>query len=191
MEHTAFAGIGYSQHLNTCVLASYGVACFPFTGTRVLQYFGAYCRHFNRIENPCPNLDEAHPERSYEGHFHDLARRPGNSGYGILRDLHDGSGEPEFVAARNAVTLEPVDWGRMDAGAVDLELRQADCVLLLFVNASPFPGLSMHSIVVARDGSGLYYFDTGLGAAVLYRHRVGAINDFGTLGDAYLVRRRH
>lgn len=139
---------------------------------------------------PCPNLDEAHPERSYDGHFHGLAARPGNSGYKILRSLHDGSAEHEFEKARSAATLESVDWSRTDAAAVDCALKQPDCLLLLFLNASPFPGLSMHSIVAGRDGCGLYYFDTAPGAAVLFRHRLGGVADFGTLGDAYLVRRK-
>lgn len=190
MDKTIFSGINYSQHLGTCVLASYAVACFPFTGTSVLSYFVAYCRHFNKLKGACAKLDESNPERSYEWHFHDLASQPGNSGYKILKSLHDGSDEPEFLKARTLITLNPVDWSKTDAAAVDLSLQKADCLLLLFINASNFVGLTMHSIVLGHDGQHLYYFDTAPGALVCYRHSMRKVADFGSSGDAYLVTKK-
>lgn len=141
MNPTTFAPINYSQHLNTCVLASYAVACFPFTGTPVLEYFVAYCRHFH--------LDQSHPERSYEGHFHPLSRT--TPGYRVLADLHNGCGEKPFVRARDAVTLgSPVGWPHDTAA--EAAIRQPDCVLLMFLNASAVPNLmGMHSIVVGHN----------------------------------------
>jgi hypothetical protein len=181
MDHTIFSGIKYSQQLQTCVLASYAVACFPFTRTPVVDYFLAYCRHFT--------LDETHPERSYEGHFIPVSRT--TPGYQILRDIHCSSKEPAFAKARESVTLDPVNLANTDTAGVELAIRQPDCLLLLFVNASGVPGLSMHSIVVGHDGRHFYYFDTVPGALLLYRHRVGAVADFGHLGDAFIVRKKH
>jgi len=191
MDHKMFSGINYNQHLNTCVLASYAVSCFPFTNQQpVLDYFVAYCRHFNKVEKPTPNLTEAHPERSYEGHFHNLAAKTGNSGYKILSDLHHGSAEPEFERARNAVTLDSVDWSKTTPAEVERAIAQPGCLLLLFLNASPFLGLNMHSIVVGHEGGRLYYFDTNPGAIVLYRNKVRNVADFGSLGSAYIVRKK-
>jgi hypothetical protein len=193
MDQQTLSGINYTQHLDTCVLASYAVACFPFTNKQpVLDYFVAYCRHFNKVENPSPNLDEAHAERSYDRHFHDLAAKPGNSGYKILWKLHYSSAEPEFAKARDAVTLDLVDWSKTDAAEVERAIQQPDCLLLLFVNTSPLLGLRMHSIVVGHDGAGLYYFDTNPGALVPFGRRGSNLADLGAPpGDAYLVRKKH
>lgn len=183
MNPNSFIGINYSQHLNTCVLASYAVACFPFTTQPVGEYFVAYCRHFK--------LDETHPERCYEQHFHKLASKPGNSGYSIIKSLHDSSDEPEFIKARSLITLETVDWSQTDTAAVERNIKQEpDCLLLLFINASNFPGLTMHSIVLGHDGQHLYYFDTAPGAVILCnRHGIQSIANFGNLGDAFIIRK--
>jgi hypothetical protein len=188
MNYASFSGIEYSQFLNTCVLASYAVACYPSTNIPILDYFTAYCRHFNKVESPSPNLDEAHPERSYERHFHQCVSKPGNSGYKILKSLHNNSVEPEFERARNAVTLDPVDCLNTNAPTVLQEIQKPNTLLLLFINSSPYQGLSMHSIVVGHDGRNLFYFDTNPGALLLYRHKIHQITDFGSPGDAFLVK---
>lgn len=181
MNPATFAGINYSQQLNTCVLASYAVACFPFTGTPVLDYFVAYCRHFN--------LDQAHPERSYETHFLPLSRT--TPGYRVLGDLHNGCGEQPFIRARDAVTLgSPVGWPN-DTAAAEAAIRQPDCVLLMFLNVSAVQNLmGMHSIVVGHNGCELYYLDTGRRPLDLCQVGPRVITGFGGLGDAYLVARQ-
>jgi hypothetical protein len=90
------------------------------------------------------------------------------------------------VSARNSVTLSPVGNWTQEVAAVETAIRQPDCVLLLFVNASTLPGLAMHSVVVGYEG-GLFYFDTCPGAL---RPGLQRLTDFGTLGDAYIVRKR-
>lgn len=188
MERTSFGSVNYSQQLDTCVLASYAVACLLFTGTPVLAYFVRYRRHFNKLKETCPKLDETHPERSYQSHFHPLScNKPG---YQILKQLHDESNESSFLEARKRVTLGPlIDWSS-GYSAVEAAIRQPDCLLLLFVNASRLPGLpSGHSIVVGHDGGGLYYLDTGRAQADILQAGSMQIADFGPPGDAYLVRR--
>jgi hypothetical protein len=176
MDRNCLTGISYRQNLDTCVLASYAVACFPFTQNPVLEYFVAYCRHFN--------LDQQHPERSYESHFHPLATtRPG---YQIIRELHEQSTEAVFATARLHTTLSPVaDWAN-DGAATETAIRQADCLLMLFVNALPGGRHWMHSIVVGHNGQGLYYFDTCAGL----QPGPNRIIEFGNLGDAHLIKRR-
>lgn len=182
MNSASFFQIKYRQTLDTCVLASYGVACFPFTGTPVLDYFTAYCRNYNQ--------DATHPERSYENHFHAECRKPGMSGYKILKCLHDGSAEAVFEKARNAVSLEHVDWAQTDAAAIELKLKNPDCLLLLFLNGGTPPNfnrLEWHSIVVGHDGQSLFYFDTGPGAPI---KGPSQLKDFGRLGDAFIVSKK-
>jgi hypothetical protein len=171
MNASDFQCIGYSQQLSTCVLASYAIACFPFTGTPVVDYFVAYCRHFN--------LDQAHPERSYERHFHPLSRT--TPGYQVLWDLHNRSLKRPFLRARAKVDLSvPINWPN-DTAAAESAIRQPDCLLLLFVNSL------MHSIVVGHDGSNLYHLDTARPPGQLFQVGPGKITDFGQRGDAYLV----
>ena len=84
--------VKYRQSLNTCVLASYAVACYPFTTTPVLDYFVAYRRHFDKLNEPQPKWDEAHPERSYDQRFH----AQGN-GCAVIKDLHNNSPADAFL----------------------------------------------------------------------------------------------
>ena len=180
MSPTLFLGVKYSQRLDTCVLASYAVACFPFTNKQpVLDYFLSYCRHFK--------LNETYPERSYDLHFHPLSKiKPG---YQIIKELHDSSSESVFVKARQSITLSPlINWSK-DVAAVNASIRKDNCLLLLFINESSLPGLSSgHSIVVGHNSShGLYYFDTARPCNEILQAGPNQIADFGTLGDAYLV----
>ena len=143
----------------------------------MLDYFIAYCRHFK------DKLDENHPERSYDEHFH---RQP--RGYQVLKELHDGSSQPVFVKARQEVTLSPlIDWSK-GVAAVEAAIRQPNCLLLLFLNASSLQGLlAMHSIVVGHHSHGLYYFDTARPCEEILQAGPNQLADFGVLGDAYLV----
>lgn len=158
----------------------------------MLNYFVAYCNHFNKRGE---NLDVAHPERSYDKSFHKLASQPGNSGYKILKCLHDNSDDPVFATARQEVTLHSVaDWKTMHA-SVEATIRQPNCLLLLFLNQCNPPNISFqrlenHSIVVGHDGLSLYYFDTALPQGQNLRAGPSRMLDFGALGDAYLVTKR-
>ena len=91
MSFASLNKVGYTQFLNTCVLASYAVACYPFTGTPILDYFIAYCQYFN--------LSLKHPERSYDEHFHQYCHAKGLSGYKVIEELHRGGVQEPFARA--------------------------------------------------------------------------------------------
>jgi hypothetical protein len=167
--------------MNTCVLASYGVACYPFTTTPVLDYFVAYCRHFNKLNETQPKLDEAHPERSYDQHFHNQG-----NGYAVIKNLHDKSTEPIFQLAKSRIELEQINMkSPADVGRAQTAIKQCDSLLMLFLNTR------MHSIVVGYDNGGLFYYDTNMGQVARENQLQELINfDPFCPGDAFLVRKQ-
>ena len=169
-----FKDLNYRQGLNTCVLASYGVASYPFTRIPILDYFSAYCRHFE--------LEQEHPERSYDGHFHRQ-----KNGYEVIKGLHEESLDRVFNKCRETFKLEDVR-GK-DMNIIEKRLRECpETLLMLFINKSNQnrPNLaSMHSIVVGYDQQKqLYYYDTN---TANLSTKVSAITDLGTLGDRFLI----
>lgn len=183
MDKKPFEQLSYRQQGRTCVLASYGVACFPFTNTEIDSYFLAYCNHYR--------LDTNNPTSSYENYFKKQTKQI--TGYEVLKELHEKSSEKVFTTARSLVSLTKITWPQKEEAKPEFvkkivsEIKKADTLLLLFVNKSSITGLTMHSIVVSHDNSGIFYYDTNSGLETVSTN----LSDFGELGDAFLITRKN
>ena len=178
MSLASLSKVGYTQYLNTCVLASYAVACHPFTAMPILDYFLAYCQHFN--------LCSKHPERSYDEHFHQYYLSKGISGYQVIEELHRNGFQEPFSRARAKTKLDFIQEVGHQSEPTELRLRSTQLSLLMvFVNKSAVATLpSSHSITVGFDSSAFYYFDTRTSQIT---GGIPRLSYFGELGNGFLV----
>src|SRR5207249_11566064 len=97
LDTRLLSDLKFQQHGDSCVLASYGVAAYPFTETPVQDYFCDYCRHFA--------LPDHNPEQECVWHFDRLQDDRAASGYKIICDLHEASEQPSFLNCRRKFSL--------------------------------------------------------------------------------------
>jgi hypothetical protein len=178
MDSKSFLTVCYKQLLDTCVLASYAVASFPFVKVPVLDFFVAYC---------CDHgLSHDHPERSYDDEFHSWPH-----GYGVIWKLHHESTVALFEKCRRAILLE--DLGKASVSEVEERLQACqESTLMLFINKSKreldLKLASMHSIAVGYSSSSkFFYYDTGNGKVF---ENISSLTELGECGDRFLLSRK-
>jgi hypothetical protein len=176
MRISEFGNPLYRQSFNTCVLASYGVACFPFTHQPIGDYFLAYCRHFA--------LDQTLPEASYERHFHSLP-----SGYDVIETLHLDATDSVFSACRaNVLLIERFEAGHGTQMREQALVSDPGLVMLLSFSPKGLHTPHFHSVAINYDEteSSLYYYDTNTAMFSKISH----LEDLGQPGEAFFLTRR-
>lgn len=160
------ANLTFTQVGQTCILASYAVAAFPFTGMPIETYYQDYCNHYG--------IRSANPALSCEQHFDAQWRQRSISGYQLLQDIHTSSKGTVFEKCSRAFSLRLVNDVADSMSQIEIELQQPlKNGLLVFLPARH------HSIMVACDTRGLYSYDTAGGK----RAKLGSILEVGTTGD--------
>jgi len=182
MSKLELANLNYRQNgYNTCVLASYAVACYPFTHVDVLDYMTGYCTHFG--------LDNTKPERSYDADFHHRYKTARINAYKLIEELHNVSQEECFLRARSSVSIEPIAKENVgyDTASVETRLKSNERnVLVAFVLRPILGGLmKFHSIMIGYDAGSFYLYDTAL--LGLTTEFIRELNDIAELGSGFYI----
>lgn len=99
----------------TCVLASFAIAAYPFVKIDILEYFKAYClyRKLKLDDDECPQCEYSKDLKKFE---RDIKSKPSNGlpenlggGYCVIWDLYSKSSGDVFERCRKAFSLEVID----------------------------------------------------------------------------------
>lgn len=179
-----FSGLSFKQSGNSCILASYAIAAYPFTGTPVLDYFRDYRDVF--FSDKAQNMD---PEPFYNAHFHPLYQYiSGKSGFQLLRDCHERIDRPSFNKARSIIRLSLIDSVEDDLHEIESDLKgKTESLLIVFVKQPSLKDLMpYHAIVIGYDTNGFFDYDVNSGCV---SRRISSLNLIGKLGDGIVVSR--
>lgn len=127
------------------MLASYGVAAWPFTKQPIPEYFWDYCRKFHIRTN--------NPVKAYERHFFNEYKRRGISGYKLIKVIHR-SNERSFSRCRRKFSLTEIPSVKAEIPWIETELRASKLSsLMLFLNDQG------HSMAAFGVSGGFLCFD--------------------------------
>lgn len=167
-------GFQCRQTGNSCIVASYAVAMFPFTAVPLLQYYEDYGQHFHL---PAPRDGNACAD-----HFHEEWQRRGISGLRLLTQLHAPATGGVFAQCSQRFDARLIDDVAIEMVQLENQLRSPWMnALLVFL-----PRPAMHSVAVGCDNAGLFYYDT----AQAQLHRLNSIAGIGPTADGILFAER-
>lgn len=182
----------FIQTVNSCVLASYAIAANYFTKVEILEYFKAYCCHYNiteidsnpYIRNGIKISAHNHYEVLYDSHFHNEYNRRRKAGLKIIEELHKESIQSAFVEARNSFDVKHIDNVLTCADKIEVKLKEEEALLILAFRGA---GGGRHTAVFGYEDERWYtvetrqYPQTGI---------VYCDNPFKEPGDALLATRK-
>ena len=142
--------LNFRQEGDSCVLAGYAVAAYPFTGQSVRGYFSDYCRHFH--------IRHTNAERAYAAYFPGEYKRRKITGFELIRALHNGSKQRCFSRCRRKFWVELIKDVKVVENEIVAELgASVPNALLVFLNTE------RHSVVVFVGNGGLSFYQTRAG----------------------------
>ncbi len=179
----AFKDLDYVQTGNSCVLASYAAAAYPFTRKDIYDYFEDYCRHFKIA------VSGSDAESKYCEHFHKEYTRREVSGYQIIKELHSSSKAASFIKARESFELEDFNNAAKRIDELNRILkREEDNLVNVFIGKSDHAAFEMHSITIGYDDDGFYFYDVNFGDV---QNLIMPLEECGEIGSTFVFRKKN
>ena len=173
----SFSNLNFIQKYDSCVLASYGVAAFPFVNRNITEFFKAYCKHYGV---PITTQDG---ELEYNQDFHTRDEQKNKGGYWVIKNLHDTSSQNIFIDCKKAFSLAKVNASKMHL--IDGFISKNDRLLNIFIHECY--GLPInHSVTIGLDEDGYYMYDVNKG---LITEGIEKLFDCCKMGDTHLIQR--
>lgn len=191
--------VKFKQNGDSCVLASFGVAAYPFTKIDVEEYFKGYFEKyykecfivcFKKYFTDFPNFTNNHTytdfEDFYNGTFHNLYKSLNTSGYELLLDFINEISTDPFITCNKKLSRMLIKDINSDINTTEDKLKHNRCLLMAFINKSNIIGRpgNGHSITIGCDNNGFYYYDTNKAHVIEIE---GSISTIGILGDGIIV----
>jgi hypothetical protein len=148
VSNELFANLHYVQQSGECLLASYGVAAYPFTREPIQNYFYHYCRKFH--------IRAANPVMAHLRHYIRENEKNPIPGYEFIQTLHHTqTHERSFSRCRRKFYLTLIQDVKGRMAQIDGELYSpALTSLMVHLNDQ------QHSLAVFGTTNGLIWFDT-------------------------------
>ncbi len=187
----------------TCVLASFAIAAYPFVKKNVIEYFDAYCKHYNLdVFLKCKQC-------VYDKHFQKyikdiIACEQGlGAGYSLIWKLYHKSQNEIFQACRDAFSLDKIENQNTIEGKINYlgDKLKNGSTAILFINIanrefSKKYGLrDSHSIALAYSTENKFFYrDPNYKIAQDKRTNIETISTFteydGVIGDCLILTKK-